>query len=176
MTALRALAVTALLVVALTLQLGVFPALSIAGVVPDVALIVVIALALARGPELATLVGFAAGLTLDLAPPADHTVGRWALAFVVVGYLAGLVRRDARSSAFAAVFVVAAGSFVGTSVFALSGLVLGEPGVSVSRVLQVIPVAVGYDVILTPFVVPVVLLLMRRLEPERRTELVMAAR
>ena len=42
------------------------------------------------------LVGFAAGLALDLAPPADHLAGRWALALVVVGYVAGRARRDGR--------------------------------------------------------------------------------
>lgn len=171
MTALRTLVVTALLALALTLQLGVFPALAIADVVPDVALVVVIALALARNPEFGALVGFLAGLALDLAPPADHVAGRWALSFVVVGYLAGLTRRDARSSAMIAVLVVAAGSFVGTSLFALSGLVLGEPGVTVSAALEVVPLAVAYDVVLTPFVVPPVLALMRRLEPQRRAEM-----
>ena len=32
------------------------------------------------------------GLLLDLAPPADHVVGRWALALIVVGYVAGRMR------------------------------------------------------------------------------------
>ncbi len=171
MTLLRALAVIALLAVALTLQLGVFPAFAVAGVVPDVALVVVVAIALARGSEFAALVGFCAGLTLDLAPPSDHSAGRWALAFVVVGYVAGLVRRDAAVSALASVLVVAAGSFIGTSLFALSGLVLGEPAVSVPAALQVVPIAVAYDVVLTPFVVPLVLLLLRRLEPRQHTQL-----
>jgi len=165
MTPLRSLAVVVMVVAALTLQLGVFPALAINGVVPDVVLLVVVALALARGPEYAALVGFLAGLLLDVAPPADHTAGRWALALVVVGYLAGLARRDARWSTGATIVVVAAGSFVGTSLFALSGLVLRDPGVTIGAVVQVVPVAVLYDLLLMPFVVPVVLAVMRRTEP-----------
>ncbi|MGH3385890.1 MAG: rod shape-determining protein MreD [Nocardioidaceae bacterium] len=165
MTSFRATAVAAMVVVALTLQLGLFPSLAIAGVVPDLVLLVVISLALSRGPEYAAVVGFLAGLMLDLAPPADHTAGRWALAFVVVAYLAGLARRDAPWSTGATVAVVAAGSFVGTSLFALSGLVLDDPGVTVAGVAAVVPLAVVYDLILTPFVVPVVLAVMRRLEP-----------
>jgi rod shape-determining protein MreD len=165
MTALRALAVTAVVVVAITVQLGVLPAIAVGDVVPNLALVVVIAFALARGPEYGALVGFATGLALDLAPPADHTAGRWALAFVVVGYLAGLVRRDARASATVAVLVVAAGSFIGTSIFALSGLLLQDGGVSIEGVLHVLPIALVYDVVLTPLVVPVVLAMMRRLEP-----------
>ncbi|MGH3356286.1 MAG: rod shape-determining protein MreD [Nocardioidaceae bacterium] len=165
MTVVRVCVVTAVVVLAVTLQLGVLPSLAVADVVPDLVLVVVIALALARGPEYGAVVGFAAGLVLDLAPPADHTAGRWALAFVVVGYLAGLARRDARASAVAAVLVVAAGSFIGTSLFALSGMLLQDPGVSLDGVMHVIPIALVYDVVLTPFVVPLMLTMMRRLEP-----------
>lgn len=165
MTSARTLAVAAMVLVALVLQVGVFPEIAINGVVPDIVLLVVIALALARGPEYAAVVGFVAGLLLDLAPPADHTAGRWALALVVVGYLAGLARRDARWSMTATILVVAAGSFVGTSLFALSGLVLADPGVSIDAVVEVLPLAVLYDLLLMPFVVPTVLAVMRRLEP-----------
>jgi rod shape-determining protein MreD len=164
-TLVRGLVVTALVILALTVQLGVLPVIAIGGVVPNLVLVLVVALALARGPEYGAFVGFAAGLALDLAPPADHAAGRWALALVIVGYLAGLVRRDARASAVMAVLVVAAGSFVGTSLFALSGLVLGDPGVSLEGVTQVLPIALLYDVVAAPLVVPAVLLLMRRLDP-----------
>jgi rod shape-determining protein MreD len=164
-TAVRALVVTALVMLAVTIQLGVLPAIAISDVVPNLVLVLVIALALARGPEFGALVGFASGLALDLAPPADHVAGRWALAFVVVGYLAGLARRDARASAMAAVLVVAAGSFIGTSLFALSGLVLQDSGVTLEGVMHVLPIALLYDIVLTPLVVPVVLAMMRRLEP-----------
>jgi rod shape-determining protein MreD len=164
-TAVRALVVTALVMLAVTIQLGVLPAIAISDVVPNLVLVLVIALALARGPEFGALVGFAAGLALDLAPPADHVAGRWALAFVVVGYLAGLARRDARASAVAAVLVVAAGSFIGTSLFALSGLVLQDSGVTFEGAMHVLPIALLYDIVLTPLVVPAVLVMMRRLEP-----------
>lgn len=165
MTSARSLAVAAMVLAALLLQVGVFPEIAINGVVPDIVLLVVVALALARGPEYAAVVGFFAGLLLDLAPPADHTAGRWALALVVVGYLAGLARRDARWSTTATIVVVAAGSFVGTSLFALTGLILRDPGVRIETVVQVLPLAVLYDLLLMPFVVPVVLAVLRRLEP-----------
>ncbi|MDQ3307474.1 MAG: rod shape-determining protein MreD, partial [Actinomycetota bacterium] len=89
-TVVRIAVVTVLIVVTVTLQMSIFSHFSIRGVVPDLALLVVIAAALVRGPSYAALVGFAAGLVLDLAPPADHTAGRWALSLVLVGYLAGL--------------------------------------------------------------------------------------
>ena len=165
MSLVRALVLGVLVLLAVTLQVSVLPGVAVRGVVPDVALLVVVGVALVRGPEHAAAVGFGAGLLLDLVPPADHTAGRWALALVVAGYLAGLVRGDAASSAFAAVATVAASSFVATSVFAISGLVVGDPGVTVARVLEVLPVAVAYDVALTPLVVPLVMALTRRLRP-----------
>ena len=165
MSVVRALAVAAALAAAVTVQLGVLPPLVLTAVVPNVVLVVVVALAMARGPEFGALAGFAAGLALDLAPPADHTAGRWALAFVVVGYLAGMARRDTRISVTATVVVVASGSFIATSLFALTGLVLGDQGVSVPGVIHVLPLALLYDVLLTPLVVPLVLTMMRRLEP-----------
>lgn len=165
MTAVRVLVVTAVVMLAVTVQLGALPSIAIAGVVPNLVLVLVIALALSRGPEFGAMAGFFSGLVLDLAPPADHIAGRWALAFVVVGYLAGVVRRDARTSALMAVLVVAAGSFIGTSLFALSGLVLQDAGVTLAGVMHVLPIALVYDVLLTPLVVPVVLTMMQRLEP-----------
>ena len=165
MAAARVLALTAVVTLAVMLQVVVFAHLSYEGVVPNLALLVVVAAALARGPEFSACLGFLAGLAVDLAPPADHIAGRWALALVVVGYLAGRVRHDATGSAVAAVLAVAASSFVGTSIFALSGMLLDDPGIAVSEALWVIPVAVAYDVLLTPFVLPVVIRLFRRLEP-----------
>ncbi len=103
MTALRALMLTGVVLLAVVLQVSVFSALSFDGVVPNLALLVVVAAALVRGPEFAAVLGFLGGLAIDLAPPTDHVAGRWALALVVVGYLAGRVRQDAGSSAVAAV-------------------------------------------------------------------------
>ena len=167
MRVLRGLLFLALVLVAVVLQVSFFAAFSFDGVVPNLALLVVVAAALTRGPEFAALLGFAGGLAVDLVPPADHLAGRWALALVVVGYLAGRVRHDAGASAGAAVVTVAASSFVGTSVFALSGMVLRDPSVPVAEALQVIPVSVVYDVLLTPFVLPLAMRLFRRMQPHR---------
>ena len=167
MAATRALVVALLVLAAVTLQAALLPAVAYQGVVPNLALLVVVAAALVRGPDVAVVVGVAAGLAVDLAPPVDHVAGRWALALVVVGYLAGRVRQDATRSTVAAVVTVAASSFVGTSIFALSGMLLSDPAVSVSEALAVIPVAVLFDVALTPFVLPPVMRLFRRVEPHR---------
>lgn len=169
MAVVRALVVAVAVTLAVSLQVALFPYMSLAGVVPNLALLLVVAAALVRGPEFAAVLGFLAGLALDLAPPADHVAGRWALALVVAGYLAGRVRYDVRTSALAAVITVAASSFIATSVFALSGLLLSDPGVPVVEALGVIPFAVLYDVLLTPFVLPPTMRMFRRLEPHEVT-------
>jgi rod shape-determining protein MreD len=165
--AVRALALTLVVTVAVVLQVALFDSVAYRGVVPNLALLIIVAAALVRGPEFAAVLGFLSGVALDLAPPADHVAGRWALALVVVGYLAGRVRHDARASALAAVVVVAASSFVGTSIFALSGMLLSDPALPVADALAVVPAAVGYDVLLTPLVVPLMMRLFRSLEPHR---------
>lgn len=167
MAAARALALTLVVTLAVALQVALFPSIAYGGVVPNLALLVVVAAALVRGAQFASVIGFLAGLAVDLAPPSDHIAGRWALALVVVGYLAGRVRHDARTSALAAVVTVAASSFVGTSVFALSGMVLSDPALPAGEALSVIPTAVVYDVLVTPFVLPLLMRLFRRLEPHQ---------
>ena len=167
-TALRLLAVSLLVVLTITLQVSIFSSFSMQGVVPDLALLVVIAAALVRGPDYAAVVGFFAGLVLDLAPPADHTAGRWALAFLLVGYLTGLARNEGDISAVGTLTMVAAGAFIATSVFTFTGLVLGDRGIDVSSALRVVPLSVLYDVLVTPLVVPLVVLLVKRVEPAER--------
>lgn len=164
MTILRGLGITVLVVVAVVLQTAVLSQVAIDGVVPDLALVLVVAAALVRGPEFGAVTGFVAGLAIDLAPPADHLAGRWALALVIVGYLAGRLRYDA-ASPLGAVLAVGAGSFVGTSVFALSGLLLHERSMPVTGMLQVIALSVFLDLVVAPLLLPPLLALFRRLRP-----------
>lgn len=168
MSVTRPVVLAVVVVAAVVLQVSVFhafSALSYDGVVPNLALLVVVAAGLVRGPELAAMLGFVGGLAIDLAPPADHIAGRWALALVVAGYLAGRVRQDSGASPLAAMATVGACSFVATSVFAFSGMLLHDPAIPVGEALRVIPVAIGYDVLLTPFVLPLLMRLFRRLRP-----------
>ncbi len=167
MNALRVLAAAAAVAVALILQVTVFPHLAWDGIVPNLCLLVVVGAALVRGPQFAAVLGFCAGVALDLAPPADHVAGRWALALVVVGYVAGRVRQDSTPSAGTVVATVAASSFIGTSVFALTGLILGDHAMDFGQLLQVIGVAMIWDVVLTPIVLPPVMAMFRHLEPDR---------
>ncbi|QCW49985.1 rod shape-determining protein MreD [Nocardioides dongxiaopingii] len=150
--------------VALVLQTTVFPHLAWHGVGPNVVLLVVVAAGLARGAHFGMVLGFGAGLLLDLAPPADHAAGRWALALLVVGYVAGRVRQDAPAGVGGALAAVAACSFLGSSLFALTGLLL-DPGAGVPDLLEVVLAGVVWDLVLAAFVVPVVMRALTRLDP-----------
>ena len=169
MTYLRWLAAIAAVVVALVVQVSLFPHVSWHGIVPNLCLLVVVAAALTVEAPFALLLGFAAGLVLDLAPPADHVAGRWALALTVAAFLAARVRQDVRPTALAVVGTVAAASFVATSLFALSGVLLSDPAMSVAGLLEVVLVAVVWDVLLTPFVLPPLMKLFSRLGPQWAT-------
>ena len=164
----RTLVAAVAVVVALVLQVSLFPHLAWQGIVPNLCLLVVVAAALTLDAPSALLLGFLAGVALDLAPPADHVAGRWALALTVVAFLAARVRQDVRPTAVAVVATVAAASFIGTSIFALTGLLLGDAW-SVPELLRVIVVAVVWDVLLTPFVLPPLMKLFGRLDPRRAT-------
>ena len=167
MTVVRGVVALLVISLAVVLQVSLFPHFAWDGIVPNLALLVVVGAALVRGPQFGAVLGFMAGVVIDLAPPADHIAGRWALALVVVGYLAGRVRQDIKPAATAVVLTVAASSFIGTSVFAFSGLLLRDPVVPVADMIEVILIAVVWDVLLTPFVLPPVMTLFRRLEPAR---------
>jgi rod shape-determining protein MreD len=163
MSAVRALGLTALLLVSLLLQVAVLPYAAVAGVAPNLVLVVVVACALARGPEFGATVGFFAGLLMDLAPPADHVAGRWALALVLVGFLAGRVRVDAQHSVLARLLTVAACSFVGASIYALSGVLIEDDVWPMGEMLQVVGVSVVWDVLMAPIVLSLVAVVLTRL-------------
>jgi rod shape-determining protein MreD len=145
------------IVLAVILQVAVFNLFSVNGVVPNLALVVVVAAAIARGPQFGAVVGFTAGLLLDLAPPADHVAGRWALALVLVAVLAGRVRADARRSPIAGLATVAVCSFIATSVF-----VLGDHALPAGEMMQVIGIALLWDVVVAPLLLPGLMALFER--------------
>ena len=130
------------------------------GTGPDVVLLAVAALGLASGPMIGVLVGFWAGLALDVAPPGSHFVGQNALVFCLIGYLCGLAadvpnNEGAPEQGHTALFeivVTALGAVLGEALAALLGAMLSDPRVTWSAIRHVLPVAAAYDVLLCPFV------------------------
>ena len=174
MTVRRLLLSVATVLSAVLLQSTVLARLPLPGGAPDLLLVLVVAFALAEGPRSGTLTGFAAGLLADLG--ADHELGRTALVLALVGYLAGLVHDDPSYGAtgdrstlvpFGVVALSAAGA---VTVYAVEGLLLGDARIDGHAWLTALLGTVPYCVLLTPFVVPVVGALVRRLgqDPLRR--------
>jgi rod shape-determining protein MreD len=140
--------------------------LGLPGGTPDLLVIVVVAFALLRGPLTGMVVGFCAGLMADMAPPADHALGRLAWVFCLTGYLAGLARDEVDRSAFGPMVVVGFCAGFATLVNAAIGGILGDHRVTWSAIVHVLPSAIVYAVVATPFIVPAVASLDRRLEPD----------
>jgi len=130
------------------------------GTGPDLVLLTVAALALAGGPLAGALIGFSAGLALDIAPPGSHLIGQDALVFCLVGYVCGLAAEvpsgdgvpEQGHTALFEIVVTAAGAVCGEALGALLGVMLSDPRVTWPAVKHVLPVAVIYDVVLAPFV------------------------
>ena len=164
MTTRRLLLGAASVLTALLLQASVLGRLPLPGAAPDLLLVLVVAFALVEGPLSGTVTGFVAGLLADLG--ADHEIGRAALAYALVGYVAGLVQDDRPRSVllpFAVVGLAAAGA---VTVYALEGLLLGDPRITGSAFRTSLASTVTYSVLLTPLVVPLVGALVRRLDPD----------
>jgi rod shape-determining protein MreD len=164
MTARRVLLGAVLLVTALLLQTTVLSRLPLPGAAPDLLLVLVVAHALLEGPLSGTVTGFAAGLLADLG--ADHELGRLALVYAVVGYLAGVVADDRRPSPLRRFLVVAAGALGAVVLYALEGLLLGDPRITLAAFWRSLAATVAYAVLLTPLVVPLVGALLRRLDDD----------
>ncbi len=130
----------ALLLLAILIQLTTLNNVRLPrGAGPDLVLVLVVALALTGGPLEGMLGGFCAGLALDVAPPATHLVGQYALVFCLVGYAAGRVGSKLDESAWVPIGVVAVGSAVGELLFALTGMIFGNLDITWSTVGQACP-------------------------------------
>jgi rod shape-determining protein MreD len=161
----RGLLTTALVFTALILQAAVVNRLPLPGGRPDLPVIVVVALALVGGPSYGAVIGFAVGLAADVLPPADHTLGRLALAYAIVGYLAGLVEDVEERSVLTTVAVVGIASAVAVILFAGIGALVGDSRITAAAVTRSLGATVIYDVVLAPFVVPLVSGAVRRTQP-----------
>ena len=73
---------------------------------------------------------------------------------MLVGYVAGLARQEAPPTRSALAVMLAVSSVVGSSVFALTGLLLGDSGTGVTDALAVVLVAAVWDVLVGLLVVP----------------------
>ena len=156
----KALVVAALpvaLFVAVAVQLTVVNRLPLpGGIAPDLVLLLVTAVAVSTNPMTGLLTGFAGGLALDIAPPATHYAGEYALVFCLVGYFAARIAAASGATTgernpWAELSVMAAAMAAGEAGKAGLGLLLSDPNVTGPAIRHVLPGAIAWDLLLTPF-------------------------
>lgn len=161
-----------LVVVALVIQVSVLARLHLPGAVPDLLLLTVLGLAMVYGHVTGALIGFGAGLLADLAPPADHAAGRYALVLCVIGYFAGLAKPEngRLKSATGPMAVVVAAAIGATLLYAGVGALVGDTAARHVGIGSLLFTAALYDLLLAPFVVPGVMALARRADNDPLAE------
>lgn len=148
-----------LILVGLIVQLTFLNGLRLPGDgVPDLVLVLVAVLAMTEGPVRGMIIGFAAGLCLDLAPPASALIGQYALVFCLAGWAAGRLSGFAGRSAMRAVASVAVVVAAAEGLAAGLSLVLEHAQVPLAEVRHVLPASIVYDLVLCPFVLYLVAL------------------
>ncbi|MDS1271118.1 rod shape-determining protein MreD [Lipingzhangella sp. LS1_29] len=137
------------------------------GVAPDLVLVVLVGVALRLGAVCGAVGGFCSGLALDVLPPTETELGRYAVLLCLAGYLAGSLAgtdRDSPVLPFALTALAALGVGLG---FTGIGLVLGESRASLAGIVQFLPVTVGYTLLISPFALFVVSRCLRRFAAQR---------
>ncbi|HZB51551.1 MAG TPA: rod shape-determining protein MreD [Mycobacteriales bacterium] len=156
-------AVAVAVLVAVVLQSSVLARLPLPGGPPSLVLVLVVAVGLAGGASAGLATGFAAGLLTDLL--SAHPVGLLALGFALAGFVAGLLEADVERTVLLPMVVVGLAALtVGLAYLAVLGLLGRQSADGISA----LPATVAYDVMLTPFVVPLVAAAGRKLAPARR--------
>jgi rod shape-determining protein MreD len=152
----------------LVIQVSVFPHLRLLGAVPDLGLLLTIAVAFHEGPEAALLTGFAAGLAYDLF--LQTPAGLSALAYGLTGYGIGVLQTGVlRSPKWVTPFFGGAGGLVAGITFVVVGVLAGAGVEFTNHTFALIGAAALYDAVLAPFVfVLATRLLGRQPEPVAR--------
>jgi rod shape-determining protein MreD len=147
----RAVRLAVLIVVIVIVQVAVFPHLRLFGVVPDLGLLVALAVGYQEGPELGAIVGFAAGFGYDLF--LETPLGLQAMSYAIVGYGIGVAESGLfRSPRWLPSFLGAAGGLAGGLILIALGVLAGVDAVKGTHGVITVSYAALYDAILAPFV------------------------
>jgi rod shape-determining protein MreD len=147
----RATRLGALIFLVVVTQVAVFPHLRLFGVVPDLGLIVALAVGYQEGPEAGAIVGFVAGFGFDLF--LETPLGLDALTYAIVGYGIGVLESGLfRSPRWLPSFLGAVGGLTGGLLFIGLGVLIGLDAVKGTQGVITISYAAFYDAVLAPFV------------------------
>lgn len=151
-------------VATVVVQVVLFPHLQIAGVVPDLGLVLAVAVGYQRGPESGALAGFAAGVGFDLF--LDTPVGLYALVYGLVGYGVGVLQAGMlRTPRSLPVLLGLAGGLAGGLLLIVVGVLIGVDAVKGVHGVETVVLAAGYDALVAPIVFWFVARVLGRPEP-----------
>lgn len=148
------------------IELTLLTRLDLPGATPDLVVVTFVAIALAMGPTQGAIAGFAAGVLVDLAPPADTLLGVNAIVYMVIGFITGFVvdpRDRTVPIEMGIVGLSAAGATIATAALDTmlgSGRVVWEqiPGMALSSAI--------YALIMAPVIVVAIEWVVRKATPE----------
>jgi rod shape-determining protein MreD len=136
-------------------QVAVMPHMRLFGVVPDLGLVLAVAVAYYDDAESAAIVGFLTGLGFDLF--LRTPVGASALAYSVTGYLTGVVQAGLiRSSRWLPLALGALAGLVGGLIFVGIAILAGTDALITSSTLSVVVRAAVFDALAATLVFPLV--------------------
>ena len=143
-----------LVLVALLVHAQLLPDVRVAGVQPNLMLLVAVAGGIVAGPSAGAVLGFSVGLLTDLLF-LETPLGISAMVFCLVGYGVGLLQAGVlRSSWWLPVVTALAACAAGEAMFALVGALFGQGELVTDRLLLVAAVVGLLDASLAVAVVP----------------------
>ena len=164
----RVLLIIAALGSALVIQSAILARLGLPGATPDMLLVAVLVIALAAGPLVGTVVGFSAGVLVDIAPPAPRSPAPTPAPSAPAGFAIGQAQFPSARPAFAAVLLVGGVSAAVVLGQAILGTLLGQPEVTWSVVPLFVVTQFVYSALLAFVMIPAIGLLYRGAGDEGR--------
>ncbi len=143
--------VAVLIVLSVLIQVVIFPHARLAGRVPDLGLLVAVAVAFDHGPETGALVGFCTGLGFDFF--CETPLGLWALSYALTAYAVGVLQGGIlRTPRWFTPVIGGLSGLTSGLLFVGAGLLAGVDGVHGNEAVRSVLIASGYDALLAPFV------------------------
>ncbi len=138
------------LLIAAVLERGLFSQLRVGGAAADIMLLMAISAGIVGGADRGAVVGFFAGLFLDLL--VQSPLGLYALVYCVVGYVVGAAHTAVvRTSRWEPVVLAVLASVVGVALYVLASFMVGRSGLINQHLLVVMAVVAVANALLVPF-------------------------
>lgn len=166
MTWRQAVVIGTFVFVAVMIQLTLLSRLGLPGATPDLVVVTVAGLALAMGPVQGATAGFAAGILVDLAPPADTLLGVNAIVYLVVGYVIGRAIDPRDRTLLLMVGMTGLAVVAATIGVAALDTILGSSRVAWDQMAGMVLSSALYAIIMAPLVIVGTAAVARRVAPD----------